>query len=42
MALYGYLSIEEADRRWDAALAAGQTLEEMVREGCATSKESAR
>jgi hypothetical protein len=35
MALYGHLSVEEADRRWDAALAAGQTIEEMVREVCA-------
>ncbi len=32
MALYGYLSAEEADRRWDAALAAGQTIEDLVRE----------
>jgi hypothetical protein len=35
MALYGRLSVEEADRRWDAALAAGQTIDEMVREVCA-------
>ena len=34
MTLYGRLSVEEADRRWDAALAAGQTLEDMVREVC--------
>ena len=32
MALYGHLSAEEADRRWDAALAAGQTIEDLVRE----------
>ncbi len=32
MALHGYLSVEEADRRWDAALAAGQTIEDLVRE----------
>jgi hypothetical protein len=32
MALYGYLSAEAADRRWDAALAAGQTIEDLVRE----------
>ncbi len=32
MALYGHLSVEEADRRWDAALAAGQTIEDLVRE----------
>ena len=30
MALYGHLSVEEADRRWDAALAAGQTIEDLV------------
>ncbi len=34
MRLYGHLSAEEADRRWDAALAAGQTIEDMVREVC--------
>ena len=38
MALYGHLSVEEADRRWDAALAAGQTIEDMVREVCTTKK----
>ena len=32
MALYGHLSAEEADRRWDGALAAGQTIEDLVRE----------
>ncbi len=32
MALFGHLSAEEADRRWDAALAAGQTIEDLVRE----------
>ncbi len=32
MALHGHLSAEEADRRWDAARAAGQTIEDMVRE----------
>jgi hypothetical protein len=32
MALYGFLSAEEADRRWDAALAAGETIEDLVRE----------
>jgi hypothetical protein len=32
MALYGHLSAEEADRRWDAALTAGQTIEDLVRE----------
>ncbi len=32
MALFGHLSVEEADRRWDAALAAGQTIEDLVRE----------
>ena len=32
MALYGFLSAEEADRRWDAALAAGQTIEDLLRE----------
>ncbi len=35
MALYGRLSIEEADRRWDETLAAGRSIEEMVREVCA-------
>ncbi len=41
MALYGHLSAEESDRRWDAALAAGQTIEDMVREVLGESKEAA-
>jgi hypothetical protein len=41
MALYGHLSAEEADRRWDAALAAGQTIEELVREVRGASKKAA-
>jgi hypothetical protein len=41
MALYGHLSIEEADRRWDAALAAGKTIEELVREVRGASKKAA-
>jgi hypothetical protein len=32
MALHGHLSIEEADRRWDETLAAGRTIEDLVRE----------
>ncbi len=41
-ALHGHLSVEEADRRWDGALAAGQTLEDMVREVCGTSEQGAK
>jgi len=41
MALHGLLSVEEADRRWDAALAAGRTPEDLVREVRAASKEAA-
>ncbi len=41
MALYGHLSAEEADRRWDAALAAGQSLEDLVREVRGASKRAA-
>ncbi len=41
MALHGHLSIEEADRRWDAALAAGKTIEELVREVRGASKKAA-
>ena len=41
MALHGHLSVEEADRRWDAALAAGQAIEDMVREVRAASNEAA-
>jgi hypothetical protein len=32
MALYGHLSVEEADRRWDETLAAGRSIEDLVRE----------
>lgn len=32
MALFGHLSVEEADRHWDETLAAGRRIEEMVRE----------
>ncbi len=38
MALYGHLSVEEADRRWDAALAAGRGIEDLVREVRETSE----
>ncbi len=41
MALYGHLSAGEADRRWDAALAAGQSLEDLVREVRGASKRAA-
>jgi hypothetical protein len=34
MALHGHLSVEEADRRWDETLAAGRTIEDLVREVC--------
>ena len=42
MALYGHVSVEEADRRWDAALAAGQTIEDMVREVRAAAEQAVR
>ncbi len=42
MALHGQLSVEEADRRWDAALAAGQTIEDLVREICEAPERAAR
>ncbi len=32
MAFFGYLEIAEADRRWHQALAAGRSIEELVRE----------
>lgn len=32
MAFFGHLEIAEADRRWDEALAAGRTIEDLVRE----------
>jgi hypothetical protein len=35
MALYGRLSAEEADRRWDQALAEGRSIEDLVAEVCA-------
>ncbi len=35
MALHGHSSIEEADRRWDETLAAGRTIEDLLREVCA-------
>ncbi len=32
MAFFGHLEIAEADRRWDEALAAGRSIEDLVRE----------
>jgi len=34
MAFFGHLEIAEADRRWDEALAAGRSIEDLVREVC--------
>ncbi len=34
MAFFGHLEIGEADRRWDEALAAGRSIEALIREVC--------
>ncbi len=34
MAFFGHLDVEEADRRWNEALADGRSIEDLVREVC--------